>query len=72
MITLTFNYRAGAIITFTREDGRGPGDTRTFPATDGWTVKIQDEGCVEVSNYKIEKEPSRIVPWHRIWEIRTI
>ena len=71
---MAYSYRAGAIVTFCREDGQhGPGSSETYKAVDGWKVDIQDEGCVEITNYGAETPvPSRIVPWHRIYEIRTI
>lgn len=71
---MTYNYRQGAIVTFTRDDGLpGPGQRQTFSAADGWKVEIQDEGCVEISGYgRQPTPPTRAVPWHRIWEITTI
>jgi hypothetical protein len=57
-----------------RSDGQpGPGESRTFKASEGWKVDIQDEGCVEITNYLAKPAvPSVIIPWHRIWEISTI
>ena len=71
---MAYSYRSGAIVTFIRHDGQpGPGESTTFKATDGWKVEIQDEGCVEITNYGAPNPgPSTVVPWHRIWEIRTI
>jgi hypothetical protein len=69
-----YSFRQGAIVTFVREDGHpGPGESRHYPAADGWKVEIQDEGCVEINGYlRKPKPPSLVVPWHRIWEISTI
>jgi hypothetical protein len=69
-----YSYRRGAKVIFTRDDGHpGPGESRTYGANEGWKVEIQDEGCVEISNYGAKNpEPSRVVPWHRIWEISSI
>jgi hypothetical protein len=71
---MTYNYRQGAVVTFTRDDGQpGPGMSETFKASDGWKVEIQNESCVEITNYLAQPPvPSRVVPWHRIYEIRTI
>ncbi len=71
---MTYNYRQGAVVTFTREDGgAGPGESLTLKASDGWKIEIQDEGCVEITGYgRADKPPSRVVPFHRIWEITTI
>jgi hypothetical protein len=71
---MTYNYRAGAIVTFVRDDGRpGPGEVLEFNATDGWKVEIQDQGCAEITGYlRKPVPPSVIVPWHRIWQITTI
>ena len=68
------SYRLGALVTFVRTDGgTGPGETFTFAAADGWQVEIRDEGCVEINRYlAANPPPSRLIPWHRIWEITTI
>jgi hypothetical protein len=70
---MAYSYRRGAVVTFVREDGQpGPGDTHEYSANDDWKVEIQDEGCVEISQYGA-KNPAlpKIVPWHRIWEIKS-
>ncbi len=69
-----YSFRRGAIVTFVREDGqRGPGESYRYPASEGWKVEIQDEGCVEITGYlRKPVPPSLVVPWHRIWEISTI
>jgi hypothetical protein len=71
---MAYSFRQGAIVTFTREDGLpGPGETYKFPATEGWKVDIQDEGVVEISGYgRKPMPPSRVIPWHRIWEITSM
>lgn len=67
---MTYNYRKGAVVTLVREDGLGPGESLTYPASDGWKVEVQVEGCVEITNYgSTTPEPARVLPWHRIWEI---
>jgi len=71
---MSYSYRAGAIITFVREDGQpGPGVSHTYSAADRWKVEVQEQGCVEITNYGAPNAaPSRILPWHRIWEIRSL
>jgi hypothetical protein len=71
---MTYNFRQGAIVTFTRDDGQpGPGESQTFAAANGWKVEIQNEGCIEITGYgQTPVPPSRAIPWHRIWEITTI
>lgn len=68
---MAYNYRKGAIGTFALEDGSpGPGKTMEYKATDGWKVEIQNEGCVEISQYGISNGAKPTVyPWHRIWQI---
>ncbi len=71
---MAYSYRQGAIVTFVRDDGLpGPGESQTYNARDGWKVDIQDEGLVEITNYLAKPPvPSRIIPWHRIWEIGSL
>jgi hypothetical protein len=71
---MTYHYRRGAIVTLVREDGQpGPGESATYKFVDGWKVEIQDEGCVEITQYGAPNPaPSVVLPWHRIWEITTI
>jgi hypothetical protein len=71
---MAYSYRQGAKVVFTKDDGQpGAGELRVYKASEGWKVDIQDEGCVEISNYLAKPSvPSVIVPWHRIWEISTI
>ena len=71
---MAYSFRRGALVTFVREDGKdGPGESYKFPASEGWKVDIQDEGCVEISGYGMKPvPPSRVIPWHRIWEITAI
>lgn len=69
-----YSFRQGAIVTFVRDDDKGgPGESYRLPASEGWKVEIQDEGCVEITGYlRKPVPPSRVIPWHRIWEITTI
>jgi hypothetical protein len=68
-----YSYRQGAVVTFLSADGKGPGESYRFPASEGWKVEIQDQGCVEITGYLMKPmPPSRVIPWHRIWEITTI
>jgi hypothetical protein len=70
---MTWSFRMGAVVTFTRDDGQpGAGQAATYSHTDGWTVEIQDEGCVQLSNYRAEPSVLMVVPWHRIYEIRAV
>jgi hypothetical protein len=71
VLSMSWNYRAGAIVTFTRDDGTyGPGQIRTFLAAEGWKVEIQDQGCVEITQYGVpDGESAHVFPWHRIWQI---
>ena len=71
---MTYSYRKGAIVTFTRDDGQpGPGVSVGYKAAEGWKVEIQNEGCVEITNHlATNPTPSRVYPWHRIWEICVI
>jgi hypothetical protein len=71
---MTLEYRVGVIITFAREDGQpGPGETRQYRASEGWSVEIRDEGCVRIKGYgRTPIPPDIVVPWHRIWEITDI
>lgn len=70
---MAYSYRRGAFVTFVREDGQpGPGVSREYKSSNGWKVDIQDEGCVEITQYATPSPaPSVILPWHRIWEIRS-
>jgi len=71
---MTYSYRQGAIIAFTSESGAsGPGETVEYKAADGWKVEIQNEGCVEVSQYGVKGGAApMVIPWHRIWHITSI
>jgi hypothetical protein len=71
---MTYNYRQGAVVTFVRDDGgSGPGQTVEYKNVDGWKVEIQNEGCVEISQYGTQNGAKPvIVPWHRIWQITTL
>jgi hypothetical protein len=71
---MAYNFRAGAKVTFTRDDGQpGPGQTVEYPAVEGWKVQIQDEGCIEISGYGRDPvPPSIVVGWHRIWQIESM
>jgi hypothetical protein len=71
---MAYSFRAGARVTFTHEDGQpGPGKAIEYPASQGWKVEIQDEGCVEISGYGMEPTPpSLVVGWHRIWQIESM
>ena len=55
---MAYSFRRGALVTFVREDGKdGPGESYKFPASEGWKVDIQDEGCVEISGYGMKPVP---------------
>lgn len=71
---MTYSYRAGAIVTFTRDDGYpGPGAVVKYPAAEGWKVEVQDEGCVEISGYgQNPAPPTLVLGWHRIWQIESM
>ena len=71
---MTYNFRAGAKVTFTRDDGHpGPGQTIEYPARDGWKVSIQDEGCIEISAYgKQPSPPAIVIGWNRVWQIESM
>lgn len=70
---MTWSFRQGAVVTFSREDGQpGPGTATAYKSTDGWSIELQDEGCVQISNYQGDKSVLMVVPWHRIHEIRAI
>jgi hypothetical protein len=73
-IFVTYNFRAGAVVTFMREDGYpGPGEMVKYPANDGWKVEIQNEGCVEISGYGKEPSPATVViGWNRIYQIESM
>jgi hypothetical protein len=68
---MTYSYRQGAVVTYVNDDsGRGPGQVVEYKATKGWKVEIQDEGCVEISQYGIKNGANpTVLPWHRIWQI---
>jgi hypothetical protein len=68
---LTYNYRRGAIVTFTRDDGEpGAGQSIEYDHLEGWKVEVQDEGCVEITQYgAASPAPATVLPWHRIWAI---
>ena len=70
---MAYHYRAGATVTYTRDDGGpGPGQAVTYKAVDGWKVEIQDEGCIEISQYGAQNGAAPVVvPWHRVWGITT-
>ena len=70
---MPWNYRQGATITFAREDGGpGPGQKETYRAVDGWKVEIQDQGCVELTNYRREPSIAMVIPWHRVYLIEVL
>ena len=71
---MSYSYRQGAVVTFARDDGSpGAGQVVKYKASEGWKVEIQDEGCVEISQYGIRNGADPIVfPWHRIWQITPI
>jgi hypothetical protein len=70
---MTWSFNAGAIVTFVREDGHpGPGKQETYNELDGWKVEIQDEGCVQIMNWKAKPDIFMVLPWHRIYEIRAV
>jgi hypothetical protein len=69
---MTWSFRQGANITYVRDDGQpGPGQTTIYKTVEGWSVELQDEGCVQISNYRLEPSVLMVVPWHRIYEIRS-
>ncbi|WNV85315.1 hypothetical protein [Umezawaea sp. Da 62-37] len=70
---MAYSYRQGAVVTFTRDDGGpGPGSSVEYKSADGWKVEIQDQACVEISQYGVKNGAApTIVPWHRIWQITT-
>jgi hypothetical protein len=68
---MTWSFRQGAIVTYTREDGLpGPGNQEKYTVMDGWKVELQDEGCVQITNHKKQPSVFTVVPWHRIYEVR--
>jgi hypothetical protein len=71
---VAYSYRAGAIITFAREDGQpGPGNSVKYSAAEGWKVEIQDEGCIEISGYgQNPSPPTVVIGWHRVWQIESM
>jgi hypothetical protein len=71
---MAYSFRAGAIVTFMRDDGQpGAGQTIKYPASEGWKVEIQDEGCVEISGYSTNPPPpSLVIGWHRIYQIESM
>jgi hypothetical protein len=70
---MTWSFRQGAVVTYTHEDGHpGPGLSHTYKMIEGWSVDLQDEGCVQISNYKSTPALMLIFPWHRIYEIRAV
>ena len=63
---MTYHYRRGAIVTLVRGDGQpGPGEPFTYKAVDGWKVEIQDEGCVEITQYGAPNP----APRHQAWRM---
>src|SRR6266511_1364138 len=71
---MTYTYRKGAVVTYMREDGQpGPGESKVYEASDGWTVQIQLEGCVEIANcVPRTPAPRTVIPWNRIWRITSV
>ena len=70
---MTWSFNQGAVVTFVREDGTvGPGKQETYSFMDGWKVEIQDEGCIQVTNWKTKPTVFMVLPWHRVYEIRAI
>jgi hypothetical protein len=70
---MTYSYRKGATITFVSEDGTfGPGKAVEYKSSAGWKVEVQDEGCVEVTQYIQGGAPAVVIPWHRIWQITPV
>ncbi len=71
---MTYTYRKGAVVTYMREDGQpGPGESKVYEASDGWTVQIQLEGCVEIANCGPRTPaPRTVIPWNRIWRITSV
>jgi hypothetical protein len=67
---MSWSFRQGAVITFMRDDGQpGPGKQQTYRATDGWKVELQDEGCVQLTNWKSAPPVFMVLPYHRIYEM---
>jgi hypothetical protein len=70
---MTWSFRQGAVVTFSREDGQpGPGQSITYRMAEGWSVELQDEGCVQISNFQSQPTVMSVLPWHRIYEIRSL
>jgi len=70
---MTWSFRQGATVTYVRDDGQpGPGQVAVYKMVEGWSVELQDEGCVQISNYQAKPSVLLVVPWHRIYEIRAV
>lgn len=71
---MTYSYRQGATITFASVNGTfGPGEAVEYKSSAGWKVEIQNEGCVEVTQYGTQGGAApMVIPWHRIWQITPI